>query len=144
MSARYRKGTIRWFLVYFLLSLWVADLLLTAGAQASGFYIDGGIAVLDARAHRNIETPVLVTVSCGVDCSYTMTGTAILESVHYYDINRTRNPYGVIAIGVDYDWRAFRVDLQLQHQSSLATGQDRGQNSLRFSVRWYPFGGSSR
>jgi hypothetical protein len=60
--------------------------------------------------------------------------------VWVYDPNRTANPYGVVAAGFEFEltphlsWR-----VEVRHQSSLATGRDRGENSAGAFVRWRPW-----
>lgn len=58
----------------------------------------------------------------------------------YYDRNQIRNPYGVIAIGLEYDLTArLSARLELRHESSIATPHDLGENSAGVFVRWRPF-----
>lgn len=65
-------------------------------------------------------------------------GQKVQEQVfRLYDINYTRNPYCSVMVG--YQWKLktnFELGLALHHESSIATGYDRGINDLRVSLRW--------
>lgn len=55
-----------------------------------------------------------------------------------YDVNVTKNPYASVMIG--YDWQIkpkFELGLAIRHESSIATGMDRGINDIRLSLRWH-------
>ncbi len=57
-----------------------------------------------------------------------------------YDENRTRNPYGIAAIGYDVvDTKRWHAAVEIRHESSLDTTRDRGVNELSFNVTWHPF-----
>lgn len=56
------------------------------------------------------------------------------------DRNHVANPYGVLAIGLEYEltprWAA---RFELRHESSVATPRDVGENSAGVFVRWRPW-----
>ncbi len=61
------------------------------------------------------------------------------EAWWYYDRTRVDNPFGVIALG--YEWQpnpATRWFIELRHESSVRTPIDRGEDSVRAGFRWYP------
>ena len=63
--------------------------------------------------------------------------TVHLQKWRLYDINETKNPYASIMVG--YQWRLnpqFNLGLAIRHESSIATGKDRGINDLRLTLRW--------
>jgi hypothetical protein len=60
-----------------------------------------------------------------------------------YERNVVRNPYGTIAVGLEHELRpGLRVFGELRHESALGTREDRGEDSVRLGVRWFPFGGA--
>lgn len=113
--------------------------LVASTAQADGFYIEGGFAAMEKQSapySAEYSFPVLDSSINGIPHYTTETITA--TNYRHYDINDVRNPYGALSMGYDWRWRIIVIDLQLQHQSSIAAG-DHGQNTLRLNVRWYPF-----
>jgi hypothetical protein len=56
-----------------------------------------------------------------------------------YDINETRNPYGVLAVGYEANL-SMRVSLSLalRHESSIPVN-DKGTDSVQLTLRWHPF-----
>ena len=65
-------------------------------------------------------------------------GQKVQEQVfRLYDVNVTRNPYCSVMVG--YQWRLnpeFQLGLAIHHESSIATGKDRGINDLRLTLMW--------
>lgn len=121
--------------------------LLPSLALADGLYLETGLAVLDQPGKLPDYTQRFVTDYYACKSCKPMEFTAQMPDHRPYDINETRNPYGSIVIGYDWDVRYFArfpitIDLQLQHQSSLDTGRDRGWNSINLKIRTYLFGGS--
>ncbi len=60
-----------------------------------------------------------------------------LHKWRMYDINYTKNPYASVMVG--YQWKLspeFKIGLAVRHESSIATGKDRGINDLRLTLRW--------
>lgn len=60
-----------------------------------------------------------------------------LPTWRMYDVNYTKNPYASVMVG--YQWKLspdIKVGLAIRHESSIATGQDRGINDVRISLRW--------
>jgi len=53
-----------------------------------------------------------------------------------YDVNVTKNPYASIMLGYQWRFKKFDLGLAIHHESSIATGQDKGINDLRLSLRW--------
>lgn len=54
-----------------------------------------------------------------------------------YDVNITKNPYCSVMLG--YQWQLkpnFEFGLAIRHESSIATGKDRGINDARLFLRW--------
>ena len=99
-------------------------------ALLCGFFIHSGIAV-----HQ-------VPPATGSFVATDMTGLVRRINVAYpYDVALVRNPFAVIAIGTDfYADRHFIATFALRHESSIATGRDRGTNSAELSGTWYPGG----
>ncbi len=57
-----------------------------------------------------------------------------------YDINYTRNPYGIASIGYSFvDTKKWNMSLELRHESSLATNNDHGLTEAALMVTWHPF-----
>ncbi len=54
-------------------------------------------------------------------------------------LSEVPNPMGRIAIGHEWGTGKFRFNLELRHESSIATGKDKGQNSAWLSGRVYPW-----
>jgi hypothetical protein len=111
---------------------------LASAVKADGFYIDGGLAILQSRsAPPIVEYPF--TVLELQENGFTLHNETRSYYLNYaYDITRVRNPYGTLAIGYDLSFKNLTFDLQVLHQSSIAV-DDRGQDSIRLSLRWYPF-----
>lgn len=105
----------------------------TLACLLCGFFLDGGLAV-----HRAIDpAPPLTT-----EITFGNAGTWRHETpgAWAYDINKTRNPYGVLALGYEHEVSAqVRVSLQLRHESSIAMN-DHGTNSAQLTLRWKPWG----
>ena len=54
--------------------------------------------------------------------------------------NSAQNPYVRVALGYDVQWNprwATRIDYS--HESSIATGQDRGVERISLGLTWRPF-----
>jgi hypothetical protein len=62
-------------------------------------------------------------------------------STHWlYDRTHYRNPYGTIAVGLEYEPRpGVRMFGELRHESAIGTREDGGEDSVRVGVRWYPW-----
>lgn len=138
-----RGGALRWW-AFTVVWMWVLiNLFLDAGAaHAQGFYIEGGMSMLEKRSVPEPQVFTWQSMDCGSYwCVAGPPRSHMFYDLHRYDINEVRNPYGSAAIGYDYAWRSLRVDFQLRHESSIATGKDRGTNAARLTVRWYLFGG---
>lgn len=57
-----------------------------------------------------------------------------------YEITDTRNPYARIAVGYSHEFApGWSARLELAHESSLTTRQDRGRNSAGAFITWRPF-----
>lgn len=100
-----------------------------------GLFLDVG-----ASAHRAIDPPAPSTLTV-----VNGTGETIYEGpfpgVYRYDVERTKNPYALVALGYEFDLsRRLRLQFKLQHESSLATGRDHGTDSAQLVLRWKPFG----
>lgn len=102
---------------------------LMACFSLSGIYFDSGISVQDyepAYLHR-------------FDYQYIDTG-AVQETSWREEIShRSRNPYGRLSLGYELDFKSIRIALEAMHNSSIATKDDKGVNSLSLTMRWYPF-----
>lgn len=60
-----------------------------------------------------------------------------VESWRMYDVNYTKNPYCSVRVG--YTWKvspSLNISAGLGHESSIATGKDRGINDVRLTLRW--------
>lgn len=56
-------------------------------------------------------------------------------------VAESRNPFGQVSLGVEARLSDRIVaSLEASHDSSLRTNSDRGENIVRFNVRWYLFG----
>ena len=54
--------------------------------------------------------------------------------------NSAQNPYARISIGYDIQWSPkWLTRLDLSHESSIATGQDHGEERITLGVVWRPF-----
>ncbi len=126
-------------------SLFLSLLLLPSLALADGLYLETGVSVLDQPNKLPDYTQRIVTDYYACKHCKPAEFTVELPDHRPYDINETRNPYGSLVIGYDWDVKFLdspvTIDLQLQHQSSLDTGKDRGWNSINLKVRTYLFGG---
>jgi hypothetical protein len=114
---------------------------LCAIARADGIYVEGGVlALVNHGSDHNSETALVATPQKYSDGStrYTIEEKRF-DRYWLYDFNRVRNPYGTLAIGYDWRWDRFDLDLEIRHQSSMTAG-DRGEDSLGLKLRWYPFG----
>lgn len=56
-----------------------------------------------------------------------------------YDLNKIDNPYGIAAVGYSIEFKHLQWDIQFRHQSSIATGQDMGENTTVLSFSWHPW-----
>lgn len=106
----------------------------------SGLYIDAAVSAADAGVETYLLDRTHVTRE-QLDGHISYVGST--EQLSLYD-RRARNPYGRLAIG--YEQTFFLPELKLYadvwHESSLATGRDRGVNGARIGLRWYPWGGA--
>jgi hypothetical protein len=50
-----------------------------------------------------------------------------------------KNPFGRAAIGYELRFSNLSLAIEGSHQSSLASGDDGGINSVAIRARWYPF-----
>ena len=84
----------------------------------SGFYIDGGLSIRDVKYAE-------VVIHSAYDVDY---------------VARSHNPFGRLAFGFDARLSpTLSAAIEVSHESSVRTGNDRGVNSAMFSVRWRPF-----
>lgn len=106
--------------------------------ELSGVYVDGSLAAADSGVEVYTLERTLVTRE------YRGFTRFVGSSEERSFSDEARNPYGRLALG--YEQTFFSPDLRLSaelfHESSLATGRDRGVNGARVSLRWYPFGGA--
>ena len=106
--------------------------------KLSGIFIDTGVAAQDngVEHFEHIRSEQLVRTPEG----------AMLESsasdVRTFS-HQAQNMYGYLAVGYELEMSSsLSFVLRLQHDSSIATGRDRGVNSIRFGLRWRPWGDS--
>lgn len=101
----------------------------------SNLYVDGGVLYQDAGMYHEVIVDNSATVV--VDGKVSSTSR---HQVWQYD--RPANPYGRLSLG--HEWRFAHVSWRLyaSHVSSLASGDDRGINSIGISAQWHPFGRS--
>lgn len=101
----------------------------------SGLYLDGGLSVADSGVEIYREQ----IVNSVYQLDGVITSHRHVESIRSH---AAENPYGRIAIGYEQTFFVpeLRLSAELYHESSLATGRDRGVNGARISLRWYPFG----
>lgn len=95
----------------------------------SGVYVGSSLSVQDYEPAYLYRWDFVSTNANGVQ------ETGWRETVK----SHSRNPYGKLALGYELDFRSVRVALEAAHQSSVATNNDKGINSLSLSLRWYPF-----
>jgi hypothetical protein len=97
----------------------------------SGIYLDTGIAYKETGEHFTlIEHAALRTES----------GELVQESSRVSFDSAPRNIYGHFAIGYELRFDSVVINLEaLSHDSSLETSKDRGENSYRLNLRWFPF-----
>ena len=100
-----------------------------AALALCGFFLDAGLS-----AHEHIR-------SAGTE-PVVIDGLSLTEQQYWrYDINETRNPYGVLAIGYEARFSPrLSLSISLRHESSVATNEDHGTNSAELNLRWHPFG----
>ena len=106
--------------------------LISIPANAQGLYFEGGLA-----AYEN-KRPDPDTFYLKLSPYNYSDGSTRVYGFSSTDINNVRNPSGIISFGYDMKWRAIVIDLKLQHESIINVS-DQGRNSVRLSVRWYPF-----
>lgn len=94
----------------------------------SNLYVDGGVQYNDYEMPRTEWTTPI-----------TITGPNAVETISYQSVETEReNPYGRLALGYEIALQSVALRIEASHVSSFAA-DDRGLNSLTFSVRWYPF-----
>jgi hypothetical protein len=109
-------------------------------ARADGVFVSGGLSAMREFSALPAQTLLVAVPTKAVNGATTYTLTEYSFPRFYrFDINEVRNPYGSIAIGYDWHWTGWRIDLQIQHESSV-TANDHGRDSIGLQVRWYPFG----
>lgn len=96
----------------------------------SNLFIDSGVAVSDSAGYA-LREDLQVTYWPNPETPFE---TRKVDSVSTY----RQNPYGLLAIGYDIDFKSVTWTLQLQHKSSLDTGRDRGFNSIELHMKWHP------
>lgn len=103
----------------------------------SGVYVDGSLAAADSGVEvYTLERTLVTREYRGF--------TRLVGSSEERQFDReARNPYGRLALGYEQTFFSpdLRLSAELYHESSLATGRDRGVNGARVSLRWYPWGG---
>jgi hypothetical protein len=110
---------------------------LLACFSLSGFYVDGALSAHDRGQGRAVTQQVTTErADCfkGSACmryDYTTNATSIDRS--------PQNAYGRVAIGYDVTVRQFALRLEASHESSIATGRDRGVNAVTLGLTWRPF-----
>jgi hypothetical protein len=111
-------------------------------ARADGLYVEGGVlALVNHGADGGGSVLVAVPMKSTDGSTHYTLEEKRFDRYWLYDINRVRNPYGTLAIGYDWRFTSFSLDLEARHQSSITVG-DRGEDSVGLKLRWYPFGGS--
>lgn len=71
------------------------------------------------------------------DCDITIENKPYkLNMWRMYDVNYTKNPYGSVMLGYQWNVSRYKVGIAVRHESSIATGKDRGINDIRLSLRW--------
>jgi hypothetical protein len=107
----------------------------------SGVYVDTGLDYQDAgewRWTQKTETVQVQSMSEGGETFYhpLQYRATVVDS-------RAQNPYARLGLGyqMNLDMGQSKVILTLlaYHQSSIATGNDRGVNGLSFGARYFPF-----
>lgn len=94
----------------------------------------------NARADLFGEVGIHVRSQVGAldDEDTTVNGVSVTyKLMRKYDVNYTKNPYCSIAIG--YRWymqHNLELSFALCHESSIATGQDKGINEAGLTLRW--------
>jgi len=105
----------------------------------SGFYVDGGVAIQD----RGLDTLTTTTYHIEQEpCRPNRFCNSPIPDVVSQEITRDkRNPYGLLSLGYEVDFSPrWSARIEAAHMSSLATGRDRGVESIALHVRWHPFG----
>lgn len=91
------------------------------------------IAALIACFSIYVDTGLLVT-----DVKYAEVKIQQNQMTH---VAKSYNPYGKLAFGVEArPSERLAASLACGHDSSLATGKDRGEYFCEFNARWYLFG----
>jgi hypothetical protein len=107
---------------------------LAACFSMSGVYVDTGLDYQDVGEARFKFDAIAQTYNSNGDYTY---------RVNWHRKSTEQNPYGRIGLGyqMDIGFGSSKVILTLTgyHQSSIATGQDRGVNGITFGARYFPF-----
>jgi hypothetical protein len=114
---------------------------LAACFSVSGVYVDTGLDYQDAGEWRwkpKTETIQVQTKSEGGEVYYhPLQYTATVVD------SKAQNPYARIGLGYQMDLQMGQSKIMLTllayHQSSVATGNDRGVNGISFGARYFPF-----
>ena len=102
---------------------------LAACFSMSGFYIDGSVIHANYGEARGVfsgeaewhKDHWITTLAPSIDTS-------------------AQNPYMRIAVGYSVDWSArWQTRIDYSHESSIATGKDRGTEKFSLGVTWRPF-----
>lgn len=97
----------------------------------SGFYVDGGLLYQDSGVEQIKDTSTYRWIPGDQNFE--------LDSRSHRASHTAENPYGQLTIGYELRFTNITWGLEATHTSSIATGRDRGVNSISLRARWYPF-----
>ena len=111
---------------------------LAACFHLRGFYIDGALIHSSTGEGRISETSYTEYKDRSPYDKH-MFPVPVTYTQRYLDTS-AQNPYVRIAIGYDVQWSArWSTRLDYSHESSIATGKDRGAERISLGVTWRPF-----
>jgi hypothetical protein len=108
-------------------------LLCSVAARADGVYVTADVSAAD-RGEQRVSS-MKETYNADAYCQYRICSSVLLADIERDD--SASNPYVKIALGYDWqvtDWLTWTV-LEVSHESSIATGQDKGFNKITSGIR---------
>ena len=112
---------------------------LAACFHLSGFYIDGTLIHSSMGEGRVAESSYTEYEDRRSYNGKLMLPVPVTYTQRYLDTS-AQNPYVRVALGYDVQWSArWATRIDYSHESSIATGQDRGVERISLGLTWRPF-----